>query len=51
MANQMRILDRATKKGNGAKAAGSPKAEEPVAESDNPFDEPGSGTSERVIPF
>ena len=51
VANQMRILDRVPKNGSGAKAAESPKAEEPVDESDNPFNEPGSGTSEREIPF
>jgi len=51
VANQMRILDRAPKNGSGAKAAESPKAEEPVDESDNPFNEPGSGNTEQEISF
>ena len=51
VANQMRILDRAPKNGSGAKAAESPKAEEPVDESDNPFNEPGSENTEQEIPF
>jgi len=40
VANQMRILDRAPKTGNGAKAAESPNTEEPVDESDHPFNDP-----------
>ena len=47
VANQMQILDRAPKDGNGAKAAESSK---PVDESDNPFNEPGSETRDQV-PF
>jgi single-strand DNA-binding protein len=50
VANQMLILDRAPKNGNGAKAAESSKPAEPVDESDNPFNEPGSETTDQV-PF
>jgi hypothetical protein len=45
----MRILDRAPNNGNGANAAESLEAEEPVAESDNPFNEAGAGTTEGDI--
>jgi single-strand DNA-binding protein len=48
VANQMQILDRAPKNGNGAKAAESSKPAEPVDESDNPFNEPGSETADQV---
>ena len=48
VANQMQILDRAPKNGNGAKAAESAK---PVDEGDNPFKEPGSETTDQEIPF
>jgi single-strand DNA-binding protein len=51
VANQMRILDRAPKNGNRPKAAESPKAAEPIDESDNPFTEPGSETTDQEIPF
>jgi single-strand DNA-binding protein len=51
VANQMQILDRAPKNGNTAKPAESPKAEEPVDESDNPFNEPGSETRDQEIPY
>jgi single-strand DNA-binding protein len=51
VANQMQILDRAPKNGNGAKAAESSKAAQPVDESDNPFNEPGSETRDQEIPF
>jgi len=50
MANQMRILDRAPKNGDGAKAAESSKAAQPVDESDNPFNEPGSEMRDQEIP-
>jgi single-strand DNA-binding protein len=50
VANQMQILDRVPKNGNGAKAAEPSKSEDPVDEGDNPFNEPGSETMERV-PF
>jgi len=47
----MQILDRAPKNGNGEKADESPKAEEAVDESDNPFKEPGNETTDQEIPF
>ena len=50
VANQMQILDRAPKNGNGAKAAEPSKPAEPVDESDNPFNEPGSEMMDQV-PF
>ena len=50
VANQMQILDRVPKNGNGAKAAERSKPAEPVDESDNPFNEPGSETTDQV-PF
>ena len=51
VANQMRILDRAPKNGNGAKADESPKGAEPADEGDNPFNESESGSIEQEIPF
>ena len=39
------------KNGNSIKVAESSKDAEPPEESDNPFNEPGSETSEREIPF
>jgi single-strand DNA-binding protein len=39
------------KNGNGAKVAESPKATEPVNESENPFNEPAYGSAESDIPF
>jgi single-strand DNA-binding protein len=51
VANQMRILDRAPKNGNGAKVVESMKAAEPADEGDNPFNEPQSETSDQDIPF
>ena|ERR1035438_1634611 len=50
VANQMQILDRAPQNGNGAKATESSKPAEPVDEGDNPFNEPGSQTTDQV-PF
>jgi single-strand DNA-binding protein len=50
VANQIQILDRAPKNGNGAKAAESSKRAEPVDEGDNPFTGPGSEAAEQV-PF
>jgi single-strand DNA-binding protein len=50
VANQMQILDAAPKNGNGAKGVESSKPAEPVDESDNPFNEPGSETTDQ-IPF
>ena len=50
VANQMQILDPAPKNGNGAKAAETSKPSEPVEEDDNPFNEPGSETTDQV-PF
>jgi single-strand DNA-binding protein len=51
VANQMQILDRAPKNGNGPKAAESSKPAEPVDEGDNPFDEPGSESTGQGMPF
>jgi single-strand DNA-binding protein len=51
VANQMQILDRAPRNGNGTKVAESSKPVEPVDESDNPFSEPGSETRDQEIPF
>jgi single-strand DNA-binding protein len=51
VANQMHILDRAPKNGNGASGAESSKAAGPVDEGDNPFREPGSETRDEEIPF
>jgi single-strand DNA-binding protein len=51
VANQMQILDPAPKNGNGAKSAESSKPAEPVDESDNPFNEPGSETRDQEIPY
>jgi len=51
VANQLQILDRVPKNGSGAKAAESSKLAEPVDERDNPFNEPGSETTEPAIPF
>ncbi len=49
VANQMQILDR-PKNGNGEKASESSKPAEPVDDSDNPFNESGSETTDQV-PF
>jgi single-strand DNA-binding protein len=51
VANQMQILDRAPKNGNGAKAAEPSKPAEAVDEGDNPFNEPASETTDQEIPF
>jgi len=51
VANQMQILDRAPKNGNGAKVSESTKAAEPVDESDNPFNESASETRDQETPF
>lgn len=51
VANQMRILDRAPKNGNGGKAAESPKAGEPADVSDNPFNDAHGDSAEQDIPF
>ncbi len=51
VANQMQILDRAPKNGNGAKAAEPSKPADPVNEGDKPFNEPGSESTEQDIPF
>jgi single-strand DNA-binding protein len=48
VANQMQILDRAPTNGNGAKAAEASRPAESMDESDNPFDEPGSTTTDQV---
>jgi single-strand DNA-binding protein len=51
VADQMQILDRAPKNGNGAKAGESSKHAEPVDEGDNPFNQPGGDTTEQEIPY
>ena len=51
VANQMRILDRAPKNGNGMKPDESPKASGLVEEGDNPFNEPDGRTIEQETPF
>ena len=51
VANQMQILDRAPKNGNGAKAVESSKAAEPANESDNPFNEARGESAEQDMPF
>jgi single-strand DNA-binding protein len=51
VANQMQILDRAPKNGNGAKAAESSKAAEPTDEGDNPFNDQQTDTADLDIPF
>ena len=51
VANQMRILDRAPKNVNGAKADDPSKTAEPVDDSDNPFNEPASESTDLTIPF
>jgi single-strand DNA-binding protein len=50
VANQMQILDRAPKNGNGPKAGESSKPAEPADESENPFSGPGSETTDQEIP-
>jgi single-strand DNA-binding protein len=50
VANQMQILDRAPKNGNGASGAESSKSAGPVDEGDNPFNAPGSETTDQDIP-
>ena len=50
IANQMRILDRAPRNGNGAKTDQSPHATKPVDEGDNPFDRQESEL-DQDIPF
>jgi hypothetical protein len=50
VANQMQILDRAPVNRSGAKAAEPSIPAEPVNESDNPFNEPGSETTD-LVPF
>jgi single-strand DNA-binding protein len=51
VANQMQILDRAPKNGNGPKAAESSKAAEPTDEGDNPFNDQQTDTADLDIPF
>ena len=51
VANQMQILDRAPKNGNGVKPTEPSKAVEPVDEGDNPFNEPGSEITNQEIPY
>jgi hypothetical protein len=51
VANQMQILDRAPKNGNGPKEAKASKPAGPVDESDNPFNEPASETADQEVPF
>jgi single-stranded DNA-binding protein len=49
VANQMQILDRAPKNGNGGREVESSKPAEPADEGDNPFNEPGEATDQ--VPF
>lgn len=51
VANQMQILDRAPQNGNGTKASEPSKPAEPVDEGDNPFNEPGSESTDQEIPY
>src|ERR1035437_3472219 len=51
VANQMQILDRAPRNGNGAKSDEPSKVAEPVDEGDNPFNEHGNETTDQTIPF
>jgi hypothetical protein len=51
VANQMQILDRAPKNGNGAKAAEPSGAAGAVDEGDNPFNEAASEAVDQEIPF
>jgi single-strand DNA-binding protein len=51
VANQMQILDRAPKNGNNTKAAEPSKAPGPVDEGENPFNEPGSESTDADLPF
>jgi single-strand DNA-binding protein len=48
VANQIRILDRAPRNGNGAKTAESSKVEEAVDESDNPFNEARDSAEQEI---
>jgi len=50
VANQMQILDRPPQTGNSAKEAESSKPSGPVDEGDNPFNAPGSETTDQDIP-
>jgi len=49
VANQMQILNRAPKNGNGAKTPELSKRTEPVDEGDNPCTELGSEAAEQVL--
>jgi single-stranded DNA-binding protein len=51
VANQMQILDRAPKNGDGAKEDESSMPAKPVDDSDNPFNESERGSAEEDIPF
>ena len=51
VANTLRILDRAPKNGNGTKPDEPSRASGQVDENDNPFNEPGSGSTDEDIPF
>ena len=51
VAHQMRILDRAPKNGNGARADVPSKTAERVDESDNPFNDPESESTDSAVPF
>jgi single-strand DNA-binding protein len=51
VANQMRILDRAPKSGNGATSAEPSAPSVAVNESDNPFNNPASDALEQEVPF
>jgi len=51
MANQMRILDRAPKNGNGARVGVLSKSAQPVDESDNPFNDQESESTDSAVPL
>ena len=51
VANQMRILDRASKNGNGAHSDEPPKTVEAVDEGDNPFTQQRDESQASDIPF
>ena len=51
VANQMQILDRASKNGNGAKVAERSKPSEALDEGDNPFNEPVRETTDQETPY
>jgi single-strand DNA-binding protein len=51
VANQMQILDRVPKNGNGTKKEEPSNTMGPVDEGDNPFNEPDSDNLDSAVPF